>query len=202
VTWETYENPFFIEKSTRIYLKLQRRSNNRKVYHSPVVWCDFIKKDPSIHLTLNSKFSNQYAASGENALIDGIRGGKEYRTGDWQGYFGEDVVAEVKFDQPRNIEKLGLSCIRDQKSWIFLPSEIQIEISMDGVNFKKINPIKIPLVAETDANPEVFEFTTKNPFPLDVKAIRYSIKNSGVCPEWHLGNGKKTWMFIDELIFK
>jgi hypothetical protein len=34
-----------------------------------------------------------------------------------------------------------------------------------------------------------------------VKVIRYKIKNPGVCPTWHLGNGNKTWLFIDELLF-
>jgi predicted alpha-1,2-mannosidase len=202
VTWETYEKPFFIDKSTRIYLKLQRRSNNQKVYYSPVVWCDFIKKDPTIHLSLQTKFSNQYAASGENALIDGIRGGNEYRTGDWQGFFGEDIVARVNFDQPRKIEKIGASCIRDQKSWIFLPSEIQIEISKDGENFIKLNPIIIPKAKENDSNPKVFEFDTSNSVSEEIKAIRYLIKNPGNCPEWHLGKGNKTWLFVDELIFR
>ena len=202
VSWETYEKPFFIDKSTRIYLKLQRRSNNRKIYHSSVVWSDFIKKDPSVHLSLNSKYSNQYAASGENALIDGIRGGSEYRTGDWQGYFGEDILAEVKFDQPRKINEVGISCIRDQKSWIFLPSEIQIEVSTDGILFEKMESIKISKAQISDKNPAVFEFKTPNSDSSDIKAIRYVVKNPGVCPDWHLGKGNKTWLFVDEFIFR
>ena len=43
-SWETYEKPFIIDKTCRIYLKLQHRSKERMVYHSQVVWCDFVKK--------------------------------------------------------------------------------------------------------------------------------------------------------------
>ena len=35
----------------------------------------------------------------------------------------------------------------------------------------------------------------------NVKYIRYTIRNQGVCPDWHLGVGNPTWIFLDELIF-
>ena len=25
-------------------------------------------------------------------------------------------------------------------------------------------------------------------------------KNYGICPDWHLGSGGKTWLFVDEII--
>ena len=201
-TWETYEKPFLIDKSCRIYIKLQHRSNDRRVYHSPVVWCDFIKKDKTILLNLiNSTYSNQYAAAGANALIDGVRGGNDFRTGDWQGYHGQDIHAEITFDSVKVIDKIGVSCIRDQKSWIFLPSLIEFEISEDGLNFQKLEEIIIDKATEIDENPKRFEYSRTLKEPLKLKTIRYTINNPGVCPEWHLGKGNKTWMFLDELIY-
>ena len=29
--------------------------------------------------------------------------------------------------------------------------------------------------------------------------IKVKANNYGVCPEWHLGSGGKTWLFVDEL---
>lgn len=201
-SWETYEKPFIIDKTCRIYLKLQHRSKDRRVYQSPLVSCDFIKKDPTIHLNLiNSTYSNQYAAAGENALIDGVRGGNDFRTGDWQGYYGQDIIAEVIFDSSEMVEKLGVSCIRDQKSWIFLPSTIEIEISEDGINFQKMEEIKIEKATESDENPKRYEYSKNLTNPMKLSKIRYRIVNPGVCPDWHLGNGNKTWIFLDELIY-
>jgi hypothetical protein len=37
-------------------------------------------------------------------------------------------------------------------------------------------------------------FKTKH---IKIKAINY-----GVCPEWHLGSGGKTWLFADEIIIE
>ena len=38
----------------------------------------------------------------------------------------------------------------------------------------------------------------------DTKAqfIKLKAKNYGVCPDWHLGAGGKTWLFVDEIIIQ
>lgn len=200
-TWVNFQRPFVIKNSTTIYTKLQKITSDGNMYESATVSAKFHKRDSSIKLQLNTAFANEYAASGTNALIDGVRGGKEFRTGDWQGFNGQDVEAIVTFDSLKTIKEIGASFIRDQKSWIFLPSKIDIEISTDGTNFKALPSIIIPSASPNDENPKTFDFTTKMEKE-PIKAIRYSIKNPGFCPKWHLGVGNKTWIFIDELIFK
>jgi hypothetical protein len=74
-------------------------------------------------------------------LIDGVTGGNEFRTGDYQGFWGTDLIAEVTFDEPRNLQEIGIRCLQDMKSWIFYPSSIEIEISHDGETFEKLAPI-------------------------------------------------------------
>ena len=34
------------------------------------------------------------------------------------------------------------------------------------------------------------------------KYIKVTAENYGICPDWHLGAGGKTWLFVDELIIK
>lgn len=199
--WNKYSIPFEIDKSTLIELKLQRKSSAGQLFESQIVNRYFKKKDNSIRLDLKTKYANQYAASGPNSLIDEIEGGNEFRTGDWQGFYGEDILADVSFETPRELKEFGISCIRDQKSWIFLPSEIQIEISQDGKNFEKLEFIKITQATDKDENPKKEKFLVKLPLAKKIISIRYKVINPGNCPEWHLGNGNPTWLFLDELIF-
>ncbi len=199
--WEVYEKPFIITKSCKVSLKLQRRTADRKITHSKIVSGVFTKREPGTKLNLKTAYAKQYAASGDFALVDGSRGGNEFRTGDWQGFYGEDVVAEVSFDSIKNLSRFGVSAIRDQKSWIFFPSKIEVEISKDGTIFEKLPPIQIKQAEPTDKNPERMEFFVDIAASNPVKVIRYKISNPGVCPTWHLGNGNKTWLFIDELLF-
>ena len=63
---------------------------------SPVISAHFTQIDPDRTIKVESKWSSQYAAAGEVALIDGIRGAQDWRTGAWQGYVGTDVLATVE----------------------------------------------------------------------------------------------------------
>ena len=199
--WVVYKKPFVIDKTSTIDIKLQRRISPQKVYQSEIVRTKLTKKSTNILLTLKTPYANQYAASGTNSLIDNIQGANEFRTGDWQGFFGVDIEAEVKFKEPLELSSFGVSSIRDQKSWIFYPSKIEIEISENGINFEKLSPIIIPKAQQGDLNPENKEFSIKIAKSKAIKTIRYKIKNPGVCPDWHLGNGNPTWLFLDELLF-
>ena len=150
---------------------------------------------------MKTPYSPQYAAAGPNTLIDGISGGSEFRTGDWQGYYDKDVVAIIQFDSLRTYSKIGVSYIRDQRSWIFYPESIQIEVSSDGIEYEPLKLLTIEPSKISDQNPMLAKSITKAPnFP--IKSIRYTIKNSGNCPDWHLGKGYPTWLFIDELILE
>jgi len=197
--WERFQEPISISSSCRIWLKTIK-TISLKSYESAVVSSYFIKKDAGITLHLSTPFSSQYAASGANSLIDGIRGGNEYRTGDWQGFYGKDVAAEVVFSEPRTLNEVGVSFIRDVRSWIFFPSSIRIETSVDGVNYTLLKYVNFPALSENDATVLKNEFLTdagKNV----IKSILI-IQNAGNCPKWHLGNGNPSWLFLDELIIR
>jgi predicted alpha-1,2-mannosidase len=201
--WNAYVQPIKIKETTNIDLQLLRKNAAGTNAESAIVSSQFIRKNPNISLTLDTKYSNQYAASGENALIDGLFGGNEFRTGDWQGYYGKDVVATITFKEPISVHEIGASCIRDQKSWIFLPKEIRFEVTYDGVSYQAPTIISIPVSSASDKNPSNQKFTQilESDKTLKVKGIRYTIVNPGNCPEWHLGAGNPTWLFLDELIF-
>jgi hypothetical protein len=60
-------------------------------FNSAVIENQFVKKNTNVSIEILSEYDNQYASSGDFALIDGIRGGDEFRTGDWQGYWEQDL---------------------------------------------------------------------------------------------------------------
>ncbi|MEN9743244.1 MAG: hypothetical protein RLZZ65_1049 [Bacteroidota bacterium] len=204
--WQLYKAPFYIHKNVDIQIKAGSNTskNQDKTTWSAVVGTAFIKKDPNIKLSLQSKYSNQYTASGPDALIDGLRGGNEFRTGDYQGYYNQDVVAVVIFEQARGFQEVGFSYIKDHKSWIFAPSQLKVEGSLDGQNYATIALQDLPQATAQDKSPEKAELlislNSKN--LRSYKYLRFTLKNPGLLPSWHLGAGNPTWLFIDELIFR
>jgi hypothetical protein len=192
-----YKEPFTIKNSTIIKAFAFKDS-----YKSSVISNKFIKKDNSVSLNLKSEYSNQYAAGGDFTLIDGIRGMNEFRTGDWQGYWAQDVVAEVSFTAPRVLHQIGIGCMSDIKSWIFFPSAIQIEVSFDGTTFVELEELRLPVQTKNDMYPHIKDFVIATNTTTPIHKIRVAAKNYGKCPDWHLGSGNDTWLFLDEIIFK
>lgn len=214
----SFDKPLTLKKSTQLEFMnycLYTDDFEALALAGPWISASFIKRDPTIHLKLGSQYSHQYSADGPNSLIDGIQGGIEFRTGEFQGFWAQDLVAEVTFDSARVLSEIGISCLQDMKSWIFFPSEIQIEVSYDGDHYESLQKIVTNVSFASNATtPEMIpsfstyvpamkeEFYRKHITEKGIKKIRITAKNYGKCPSWHLGAGNDTWLFADELIFR
>ncbi len=194
--WQPFVGPFTIKKSCKIST---RTRNNITGKYSATVSSDLVKKNDELRIHLITPFTLPYASGGENALIDGIQGNKEFRTGDWQGFYGFDVKAEIQFKQAKTNFTVELGMLEDLKSWIFYPTQWTIEISSDGVNFEEYKTEKIDASSYEyrPANIKTVLMDVKS--IQEVKAIRITVKNAGECPDWHLGAGNPSWIFLDEI---
>lgn len=197
--WQVYSHPFTLYKSSKVHVRGYNKNGNTLSY-SNILSSTFTKTDANTKLELHTAYAPSYAAAGPNTLIDKIRGSYDFRTGDWQGFQGKDVVAEISFNEPRDIHSIGVSYLRDLRSWIFDPSGIDIEFSVDGKTFTQAATFTIEKPNQETEEKSLGKLV--KPVALKkVQVIRYTIKNQGVCPEWHLGTGNPTWIFLDELLF-
>lgn len=192
--FKDYETPFTINDSRTISVYGERNDQR-----SPTVTTEFFKIDPNLSIALETEYANQYNAGGDDALIDGVRGTKDFRTGTWQGYGNVDLVATVDLGSQRDFEKVQVNFLQDQMSWIFYPKEVQCYVSSDNKSFKLIGTQKLDPETQTE------EVAIENLiFEHDAQAHRYVkivAKKLGPVPQWHLGfetNGAG-WIFVDEI---
>ncbi|MCB9503814.1 MAG: sulfatase-like hydrolase/transferase [Deferribacteres bacterium] len=148
-------------------------------------------------ILLGQEYGASYTGGGKNAVIDGLRGTTDFQDGTWQGYEGTDFGALVDLGKVQKLRHISVGFLQNQMSWIFLPSDVQIEISLDGQNFDVIHHVS----TEMQKDPKVK--IQNNSIQLKAKPARYIriyAKNAGVCPAWHSGAGGKTWIFVDEIV--
>ena len=192
--FKKYTSPLKI--SDKATLKVYAKKGDKK---SATVTTDFYKIDPNIKIKLETEYANQYNAGGNNALIDGIKGTEDFRTGTWQGYWNEDVIATVDLGKEKWVTYIQTNFLEDQRSWIFLPKEVEILISSDG---KKFNSIAKANLNTTTPNEKVrideFGYALKGK---NARYIKIIAKKLGELPEWHLGHKHdgRSWIFIDEI---
>lgn len=170
---------------------------NKEGKESAVIQEEIIKIDDSRAITIHSKYENQYAAGGDKALIDHLRGGANFRTGSWQGY-QKDLDVVVDLGENKTISSIEVGFLQDIQSWIFYPKKVEYSISNDGKNFQTLGE------ASSDfPDTEYGAFTEHLVFNLDrpskARYVKVVATNYGICPPWHLGAGGPTWIFADEI---
>lgn len=195
--FQLYETPFSITEDTKV--KLYSEKGDLK---SPILSTPFYKIDPNLSITLESEFANQYSAGGNDALIDGIRSTKNYRTGSWQGYHNTDLVATVDLGRQKSINTISVNFLQDQGAWIFYPTEVQCLVSKDGKDFKALPVQKID-ASKRNNEIEIKTVTFKIPMT-EYKYVKIIAKKLGELPEWHLGYPMdgRSWIFADEISIK
>ncbi|MFZ1425127.1 MAG: GH92 family glycosyl hydrolase [Saprospiraceae bacterium] len=189
-----YDQPLNIKDETRLYFRI--RDNYIK---TAWLYSDFIRKPQGIQMNLMTDYANQYAASGKEALIDGLTGSMDFRDGIWQGYQGKDLKLQLEFSEERTWSHLGIRFLQDQSPWIMMPSQVEFKISEDGKHFERIDLIKNTIAQKTEGA-ILNEFKTEQNFRC--RFIQIIAKNSGLLPDWHPGAGGATWLFADEIIIK
>jgi predicted alpha-1,2-mannosidase len=195
--FKKYTSPFTIsEKST---LKVFAQKDEKK---SAVITTDFYKIDPNIKIDLKTKYANQYNAGGDNALIDGIVGAEDFRTGTWQGYFDSDLVAIIDLGKEKWVENIQVNFLEDQRSWIFIPTEVSFLVSTDGKKYRTVAKSKLNSTKQNE-NVKIEEFNVYLKGSSE-RYIKIIAKKLGKLPEWHLGyiHDGRSWLFVDEIQIK
>ena len=189
--WIRYDQPFLINEDSRI----EAYSETTHELKSPIVSHSVREINHHHVLTLNSAFDPQYAAGGGQALIDGIQGNNHYQTGDWQGFWGTDVIATVDLGERKQVQSLSIGALRDIRPWIFLPKSVSFYNSHDNVHWNLLETISHNH-SNTEESAISHRFVTHETSP--ARYWRAEVNHYGSLPEWHLGAGNPSWLFMDE----
>ena len=186
-----YEGPFTVYEPCRMeaYAQIgERRSfTTRCAVHQ-------IQRDRDIEL--HARYSRQYTAGGDEGLIDGFRGGLNWRTGGWQGYVGTDFEAVVDLREVRDISRVGAGFCQDARSWIWMPKYVEFSVSEDGEHFTPLARVENTM---DERDYEVRIWDCEAAAGARARYVKVFAKSIGTIPDWHPGAGSPGFIFIDEI---
>lgn len=167
---------------------------------SKIIGTKFIKIPKGRSIKLLSSYDKQYAAGGNDALIDYIRGGNDFRDGSWQGYERKDFIAIVDLGKKIKINRISTGFLQSIGTWIWMPTKVEYFVSNDGKKFKPAGVVYNG-VPDNDYKPTHIDFSYEL---TDVSAryVKVKAKNYGTIPEWHMGAGGDSWIFVDEIVIE
>lgn len=192
--FERYEKPLEINSST--VLKTYAVHNQTQ---SPTIATQFYKYDANRSIELNYTYANEYSAGGDSALIDGIKGTVDYRSGAWQGIKDQDLDAIIDLGGMKPIQNVQINFLKDQRSWIFYPTAVSLQLLDENKELITEDDFELPETGKEEVT-EIFKGT----FSFNSTRARYvkvTAKNYGPLPDWHLGYPMEgtAWIFVDEI---
>lgn len=189
-----YTAPFCIDTSSMV-----RAAALQDGRWSQIIDANFYLIDAKCAVSVAHPFNEQYAAGGLKALIDHRRGGSNFRTGNWQGYYGVDLEATIDLGHTQNISRLAGSFLQEQRSWIFMPTEVEFLVSNDGKSFRSVGKVK-NVVPQDEEEAVVQEMEVR--LRSEARFVKMLAKSLGTCPDWHVGAGSPAWIFCDEIVIE
>ena len=190
---KVYTKPVLLNKTSTVRAFASKEGLNR----SYILEAHFNKIPGNRSIKLNTAYTSEYSAGGDNALIDSEKGSDNFRTGAWQGYQGVDLDAIVDLGQVQDIKKVSAGFIQDAGSWIFFPVEVSCFLSSDGITFVKFAALSCDIPASKYGS-VIKNFTFNIPRE-KARFVKIVAKNRGICPAGHPGEGGKAWIFADEI---
>jgi len=148
-------------------------------------------------VTLKHPYQAKYAASGIDALTDGILGGESYDV-QWQGFERDDLDATVDLGAITSIDSIRTGFLQDLRFWIFFPQHVEFSVSNDGARFVSLVPLE---GTDHSYRGELIrrEYVYRGA-PVTARYVRVRATNQGICPPGHPGAGGKAWLFADEIV--
>ncbi|MEI8204026.1 MAG: glycosyl hydrolase [Bacteroidota bacterium] len=192
LTSELYKKPFNISKATVI----KTFATKAHTLQSNTTTKNIVFGMNIIHAVYKNEYT-KYNAGGKEGLFDGEKGSESFSDGKWQGFEGEDMDITFELLKPQKIKKISMGFLENIGVWIYFPVSIEVSVSTDGKDFKKIKTLTKEDISLIAGDPlKEISMQLDN---FDAKYIRIFARNIQICPEGDPGAGGKAWIFVDEV---
>ncbi|MDE6160459.1 MAG: family 20 glycosylhydrolase [Muribaculaceae bacterium] len=130
-----------------------------------------------------------YMAGGDSGLLDGLRGGKSYMDGRWQGFCPNNLDAVVDLGEVMEISRVMANFMQIRTPLVFLPARVEVWASTDGADFRLLGEdVCPPDEAERDVAFRDFGWTGA---PVRARYVRFRAEQA-----------RNHFLFTDEIIIQ
>ena len=103
------------------------------------------------------------------------------------------MTATIDLGTKETVLKISMNVFNDEAAWIYLPSEVEVSTSDDGINFTTLRRFSSEEIKKANELIEV------NANGQSTRYIKVMAKNAGKIPDGKQGGGNDAWLFVDEI---
>jgi hexosaminidase len=163
------------------------------------VQATFIKDGVKIKATEQPKANDKFSGNGAETLFDNEGGIADLNSKNFLSYMQDSIEIKMTLAKKEKIDSVLIDFLQDHGSWIFLPQKIKTyyfdEVSK---SYELISQKEILSKAIINGSSTIFQILKSNKKVIADK-LKIIIEPLQSMPEGHLGKGKQSWLFIDEI---
>ncbi|MDL2221792.1 family 20 glycosylhydrolase [Parabacteroides sp. OttesenSCG-928-N08] len=178
-----YNGPIIVKDSAHIVAAIYREGKMGEVFEEKRV--DY-HRGINKPIQYNNRIYPSYLAGGNNALLDGYRGGKTYLDGRWQGYT-QSLDCIIDMEEQTTIRSLSARFMQLTGPGVYQPGEVELFVSEDGEEYLSCGVIPTTVPKE-ERNLTFQEYTFRGEWK--ARYLRLKAKEA---------NGRQ-FLFTDEII--
>lgn len=159
-----------------------------------------LKVHPSLGLPIEliTPLNERYKGKGAFTLVDGIIGATPWKGNEWLGFQETEIEFIVDLQKKAKVSAYEINFLEDQGAWIYLPSQVCIEVSKKGKRWKSIKNAGIIPNSGTTRKGDHLLF--RSHINRKARYVKVTITSVEKIPDGKPGEGNVPWTFLDEII--
>ena len=191
-----YEQPLVITESCELKAAAMRDGIEPKMFSRKFDFHKAVGKN----VTFSREPHRKYSEGAPLSFVDAVRGPSVYKSAEWVAWHGAPVDIIVDMDQTEPYSSVTLGLLSNKPSYIFLPQRLSVAVSEDGENYNEVAAMDYDIEGQ-DAPDTVVDRTLEFP-ATSARYLKVTVTPVEAMPDWHYAPGKRTFVFIDEVIVK
>lgn len=145
-------------------------------------------------VTLRKQPAPAYNTGGAFSLVDGITGRSPWTGSEWLGWWGDTMDVVLDLGKPDTIHSVYMVSLEDPGSWIYYPSSMDCEFSLDGKTWFTAKDFH-PRDAEIGKQFKYYSLEG-----IIARYVRVVAEPWGMIEAGNPGAGYPAWLFVSEIV--
>ena len=142
----------------------------------------------------------KYVYESPVSLTDGVKGPDVFKSVEWTGWHGKDFEMTIDMGETEPYSSVSVGVLSDKPSYVFDPEKVTVSVSEDGTEFTEVAAQEYA-VDGADVPDEASVLTLSFP-ETAARYVRVKVTPVQKIPHWHYAAGKRTFVFIDEVVVR
>lgn len=134
----------------------------------------------------------EYMAGGQTGLIDGLRGGKSYTDGRWQGFCPNGLDVVIDLGDVTEVSRIMANFMQMKTPLVYLPVKVEVFASVDGEDFTLLGTDTIK--EEDEAKDATFADFGWTGAPVPARYVRFVAQQGE--------HNFSSFLFTDEIVIQ